>query len=108
MFWRVAGFTQPSPIETILDKENFTLEELLDEDDLIQVASAQPSACDIELEDIAVVCFASEMLASYWSQRACQRAAACCLDIGCMCPASSSCRADDGSSRPKPRHSPVH
>ena len=37
MFWRVAGFTQPSPIETILDKENFTLEELLDEDDLIQV-----------------------------------------------------------------------
>jgi serine/threonine-protein phosphatase 6 regulatory subunit 3 len=36
MFWRVTGFTQASPIETILDKESFTLEELLDEDDLIQ------------------------------------------------------------------------
>ncbi|KAK9810040.1 hypothetical protein WJX72_003859 [[Myrmecia] bisecta] len=36
MFWRVAGFTQPSPVETILDKEAFTLEELLEEDDLIQ------------------------------------------------------------------------
>lgn len=66
-FWKVAGFTQPSPIEVInsaqvmeacdadqylsvqhlmpvcvlplqqiLDKEEFTLEELLDEDDIIQ------------------------------------------------------------------------
>ena len=36
MFWRVAGFTQPSPVETLLDKGTFTLEELLEEDDLIQ------------------------------------------------------------------------
>jgi serine/threonine-protein phosphatase 6 regulatory subunit 3 len=36
MFWKVAGFGQPSPIEQILDKEEFTLEELLDEDDIIQ------------------------------------------------------------------------
>lgn len=36
MFWKVAGFSQPSPIEQILDKEEFTLEELLDEDDIIQ------------------------------------------------------------------------
>ncbi|GBF89982.1 hypothetical protein Rsub_02688 [Raphidocelis subcapitata] len=35
-FWRVAGFAQPSPIEQILDKEEYTLEELLDEDDIIQ------------------------------------------------------------------------
>ncbi|KAF8069431.1 DHC1 [Scenedesmus sp. PABB004] len=35
-FWKVAGFSQPSPIESILDKEEYTLEELLDEDDIIQ------------------------------------------------------------------------
>ncbi|KAI8465398.1 MAG: hypothetical protein J3K34DRAFT_525395 [Monoraphidium minutum] len=35
-FWRVAGFAQPSPIEQILDKEDYTLEELLDEDDIVQ------------------------------------------------------------------------
>ena len=40
MFWRVAGFTQPSPVETLLDKDNFTLEELLDEDDIIQARAA--------------------------------------------------------------------
>ena len=48
MFWRVAGFTQPSPIETILDKENFTLEELLDEDDLIQVLIRGQAACQYQ------------------------------------------------------------
>lgn len=36
MFWKVAGFSSPSPIETILDKQDFTLEELLDEEDMIQ------------------------------------------------------------------------
>uniref|UniRef100_A0A7S3R3Q9 Uncharacterized protein n=1 Tax=Dunaliella tertiolecta TaxID=3047 RepID=A0A7S3R3Q9_DUNTE len=36
MFWKVAGFSQPSPIEQILDKQEFTLEELLDEEDMIQ------------------------------------------------------------------------
>jgi serine/threonine-protein phosphatase 6 regulatory subunit 3 len=33
---KVAGFSQPSPIEQILDRQNFTLEELLEEDDMIQ------------------------------------------------------------------------
>lgn len=36
MFWTVTGFAQSSPIESILDKGSYTLEELLDEDDLIQ------------------------------------------------------------------------
>ena len=45
MFWRVAGYAQASPIEGILDKENFTLDELLDEDGIIQVpAGLQPAA----------------------------------------------------------------
>ena len=43
MFWRMAGPAQPSPIEAILDKENYTLEELLDEDDLIQEVTARSS-----------------------------------------------------------------
>ena len=45
MFWRVAGFTQPSPVEAILDKDSFTLEELLDEDDLIQVRPYLQDTC---------------------------------------------------------------
>ncbi|PQQ21220.1 serine/threonine-protein phosphatase 6 regulatory subunit 3 [Prunus yedoensis var. nudiflora] len=36
MFWRMAGLSTASPVETILDKDNFTLEELLDEDEIIQ------------------------------------------------------------------------
>ncbi|GFR52286.1 hypothetical protein Agub_g14820, partial [Astrephomene gubernaculifera] len=36
MFWKVTGFSQPSPVEQILDKEEFTLEELLEEDDIVQ------------------------------------------------------------------------
>ncbi|KAK9834883.1 hypothetical protein WJX81_006337 [Elliptochloris bilobata] len=40
MFWRVAGFSQPSPLENILDKDDFTLEEVLDEEDLIQECKA--------------------------------------------------------------------
>ncbi|GHP04762.1 hypothetical protein PPROV_000351500 [Pycnococcus provasolii] len=35
-FWRVAGLAQQSPVEAILDREEFTLEELLEEEDLIQ------------------------------------------------------------------------
>ncbi|CAI9782183.1 unnamed protein product [Fraxinus pennsylvanica] len=35
MFWRM-GLSTASPVDTILDKENFTLEELLDEDEIIQ------------------------------------------------------------------------
>ena len=40
MFWRVQGEEQASPIETILDKEDFTLEELLLEEDVIQEVKA--------------------------------------------------------------------
>ena len=36
MCWRVPGYSQPSPLEAILDLDNFTLDELLDEADLIQ------------------------------------------------------------------------
>ncbi|KAL4387944.1 hypothetical protein GQ457_09G000470 [Hibiscus cannabinus] len=36
MFWRMTGLSSASPIDTILDKDNFTLEELLDEDEIIQ------------------------------------------------------------------------
>ena len=35
MFWRL-GFAQSSPIDTLLDSEAYTLEQLLDEDDLVQ------------------------------------------------------------------------
>eukprot|EP00850_Spirogloea_muscicola_P011273 SM000069S20710 [mRNA] locus=s69:421571:428778:+ [translate_table: standard] len=40
MFWRVAGLATTSPVDAILDKEEYTLEELLDEDDLIQECKA--------------------------------------------------------------------
>ncbi|GAX80154.1 hypothetical protein CEUSTIGMA_g7592.t1 [Chlamydomonas eustigma] len=40
MFWKVPGFSQPSPVERILDKEEYTLEELLDEDDIVQEAKS--------------------------------------------------------------------
>eukprot|EP00887_Chlorella_sp_A99_P006009 scaffold27.g6009.t1 len=36
MFWRVSGLNTASPVDSILDKDSFTLEELLDEDELIQ------------------------------------------------------------------------
>ncbi|KAG6037903.1 hypothetical protein E4U41_004660 [Claviceps citrina] len=36
MFWRFGGYASISTIDTILDKPDFTLEELLDEGDLIQ------------------------------------------------------------------------
>ncbi|TQV95096.1 SIT4 phosphatase-associated protein [Cordyceps javanica] len=36
MFWRFGGYANISTIDTILDKTEFTLEELLDETDLIQ------------------------------------------------------------------------
>ena len=37
MFWRMASFAQSSPIEGILDKDSFTLADLLAEDDIVQV-----------------------------------------------------------------------
>ncbi|CZS96365.1 related to extragenic suppressor of kinetochore protein 1 [Rhynchosporium graminicola] len=36
MFWRFGGYANISAIDTILDRQEFTLEELLDESDLIQ------------------------------------------------------------------------
>jgi serine/threonine-protein phosphatase 6 regulatory subunit 3 len=36
MFWRVSGLNTACPVDAILDKEAFTLEELLDEDELVQ------------------------------------------------------------------------
>src|SRR3954453_7942271 len=36
MFWRFGGYANISTIDTILDKPDVTLEELLDESDLIQ------------------------------------------------------------------------
>ena len=44
MFWRVASFAQSSPIDAILDKQSFTLEELLEEDEIIQVRPADRPA----------------------------------------------------------------
>ncbi|KAL1555753.1 serine/threonine-protein phosphatase 6 regulatory subunit 1-like [Salvia divinorum] len=40
MFWRMAGLSTASPVETILDKDDFTLEELLNEDEIIQECKA--------------------------------------------------------------------
>jgi SIT4-associating protein SAP185/190 len=34
-FWRSFGFYTPSPIDNILEKDSFELEELLEEDDII-------------------------------------------------------------------------
>ena len=39
MFWRVSGL-QACPVDAILDKEEYTLEELLDEDELVQEAKS--------------------------------------------------------------------
>ncbi|KAK2980557.1 hypothetical protein RJ640_006050 [Escallonia rubra] len=36
MFWKLPSLSASSPVESVLDKENFTLEELLDEEDIIQ------------------------------------------------------------------------
>ncbi|XP_042006837.1 serine/threonine-protein phosphatase 6 regulatory subunit 1-like [Salvia splendens] len=40
MFWRMAGPSTASAMEAILDKDDFTLEELLDEDEIIQECKA--------------------------------------------------------------------
>lgn len=39
MYWQ-ADYSQPSPVDVLLDKEEFTLEALLEEDDLIQEAKS--------------------------------------------------------------------
>ncbi|KAL8146309.1 hypothetical protein AgCh_004166 [Apium graveolens] len=40
MFWKLPSISASSPVESVLDKENFTLEELLDEDEIIQECKA--------------------------------------------------------------------
>ncbi|KAK9058599.1 hypothetical protein SSX86_023441 [Deinandra increscens subsp. villosa] len=40
MFWHLTALSASSPVESILDKELFTLEELLDEEDIIQECKA--------------------------------------------------------------------
>ncbi|XP_064995872.1 uncharacterized protein LOC135631829 isoform X2 [Musa acuminata AAA Group] len=40
MFWRIPNLLGDSPVEFILDKESFTLEELLDEEEIIQECKA--------------------------------------------------------------------
>ena len=35
MFWRM-GFAQTSPIDSLLDTDDFTLQQLLEEEDIIQ------------------------------------------------------------------------
>ena len=41
MFWKVGSLSNGSAIEAILDKQHITLEELLEEDELVQVGSAK-------------------------------------------------------------------
>ena len=36
MFWRMAGLAQASPVESVLDRDDFTLQDLMEEEDLIQ------------------------------------------------------------------------
>ena len=45
MFWRQTATTQQNHIEQLLDKSNVSLDELLDEDDLIQVTHAPIHTC---------------------------------------------------------------
>ena len=45
MFWRMAGYSQPSPLEAILDMDGFSLEDLLDEADIIQVLCMLINSC---------------------------------------------------------------
>ncbi|XP_024390594.1 uncharacterized protein [Physcomitrium patens] len=40
MFWRVPGLSTTSPVDSVLDKDVYTLEELLDEDEIIQECKA--------------------------------------------------------------------
>ncbi|KAG4385844.1 hypothetical protein GLYMA_12G174000v4 [Glycine max] len=55
MFWKLASLSASSPVETILDKENFTLEELLDEEEVIQECKALNSRLINFLRDQAQV-----------------------------------------------------
>ncbi|KAF2276785.1 SAPS-domain-containing protein [Westerdykella ornata] len=55
MFWRFGGYAQLSSIDSILDKPDVTLEELLDESDLIQELKQQNSKLIEYLRDDKVL-----------------------------------------------------
>uniref|UniRef100_A0A7N0VBC6 SIT4 phosphatase-associated family protein n=1 Tax=Kalanchoe fedtschenkoi TaxID=63787 RepID=A0A7N0VBC6_KALFE len=55
MFWKLTALSTASPVEAILDKENFTLEELLDEEEIIQECKALNSRLINFLRDRAQV-----------------------------------------------------
>ncbi|KFK32305.1 hypothetical protein AALP_AA6G225000 [Arabis alpina] len=55
MFWKLASLSASSPVESILDKENFSLEELLDEEEIIQECKALNSRLINFLRDKAQV-----------------------------------------------------
>ncbi|XP_057480350.1 uncharacterized protein LOC130767483 isoform X2 [Actinidia eriantha] len=55
MFWKLPVLSAPSPVESVLDKENFTLEELLDEEEIIQECKALNSRLINFLRDRAQV-----------------------------------------------------
>ncbi|XP_019453965.1 PREDICTED: serine/threonine-protein phosphatase 6 regulatory subunit 3-like isoform X2 [Lupinus angustifolius] len=55
MFWKLASISASSPVEAILDNENFSLEELLDEDEIIQECKALNSRLINFLRDRAQV-----------------------------------------------------
>ncbi|KAA8550392.1 hypothetical protein F0562_002076 [Nyssa sinensis] len=55
MFWNLTAFSASSHVESVLDKENFTLEELLDEEEIIQECKALNSRLINFLRDITQV-----------------------------------------------------
>ncbi|XP_006846781.2 serine/threonine-protein phosphatase 6 regulatory subunit 3 [Amborella trichopoda] len=55
MFWHMTGLSAASPVESVLDKENFTLEELFDEEEIIQECKALNSRLINFLRDRAQV-----------------------------------------------------
>ncbi|KAL1223851.1 hypothetical protein V5N11_007817 [Cardamine amara subsp. amara] len=55
MFWKLASLSASSPVESILDKDSFTLEELLDEEEIIQECKALNSRLINFLRDKAQV-----------------------------------------------------
>ncbi|KAI8524026.1 hypothetical protein RHMOL_Rhmol13G0117400 [Rhododendron molle] len=55
MFWKLPVLSSSSPVESVLDKENFTLEELLDEEEIIQECKALNSRLINFLRDRAQV-----------------------------------------------------
>ncbi|XP_021836867.1 uncharacterized protein [Spinacia oleracea] len=55
MFWKLTALSASSPVDAILDKDNFTLEELLDEEEIIQECKALNSRLINFLRDRAQV-----------------------------------------------------